>query len=344
MSYNPSIAFTPAGMDGCALWRMFLPHLNMPNSRFFFTMGQVPFDHIASSDVGCVQRMMEEGNIKYMELARTHDVRMIYDLDDNVWDMPAYNPARYAFEARREGLRNCIEWADVMTVSTNALRKHAIKEIGDLRNVVTKKPIPVVVIENYADLRLFKAHPVERDRDTIRIGWGGSNTHAGDLGYVWHMLPDLIEKHKNVELEVVGMPPPARLVGHPRVRVRNFCHVSEYWNRLATWDWDIFLAPLETNKFNKSKSGIKLIEAGAMKKPCLASYIDNYTAFAEQLPALKWLLCSVDFQWQTKLEELITNRALREELGQAMYENVKTNYNITSQVWRWDEVARMALG
>src|ERR1700744_5310577 len=79
MSYKPTISFTPAGMDACALWRMFIPHLNTPTSRFFFTMGAVPFDQISSSDVGCVQRMMIEGNIKYMELARSHGVRMIYD-------------------------------------------------------------------------------------------------------------------------------------------------------------------------------------------------------------------------------------------------------------------------
>lgn len=343
MSYKPSIVFTPAGMDACALWRMFIPHINMPNSRFLFTAGQVPFDMISTADVGYVQRMMEEGNVKYMEMARTHGVRLIYDLDDNVWDLPAYNPSRHAFEARREGLRNCIEWADVVTTSTESLRIKVARELSDLVNVVTKKPLPVIVIENYADLNLLKECPVTRDRDTVRIGWGGSNTHAGDLSYVWQMLPDIIHKYENVELEVVGMPPPMRLVGHPRVRVRQFCHVSEFCNRLATWDWDIFIAPLETNKFNKSKSAIKMIEAGALKRPCLSSYIDNYTAFASRIPELKWLLCSVDFQWQSKLEELITNKQLRTELGQAMYSNVVQNYDITKQLWRWDEAAEMAL-
>jgi hypothetical protein len=251
--YKPTIAFTPAGMDACALWRMFIPHINTPNSRFLFTQGAVQFDPISSADVACVQRMMDQGNIEYMKMARVHGIRLLYDLDDNVWHMPAYNPAKHEFESRKEGLRACVEWADVMTVSTNFLRKHALRELGDLRNVASGKEIPIVVIENVADLRLFKPHKVPRNRDTVRIGWGGSNTHAGDLGAVWNALPEIIEQYPNTELEVVGMPPPARLHGHPRVRVRDWCHISEFWNRLATWDWDIFLAPLEDNKFNRAK-------------------------------------------------------------------------------------------
>jgi len=343
MSYKPSISFTPAGMDACALWRMFIPHLNMPTSRFFFTMGQVPFDQISASDVGCVQRMMIEGNIKYMELARSHGVHMIYDLDDNVWHMPAYNPAKDAFYANQEGLRNCVEWADVVTVSTPFLQKHAKRELGDLRNVATKKPIPVIVIENYADLRLFKESNITRDRDMVRIGWGGSNTHAGDVAPVWNMLPELVEMFPQVEMEFVGMPPPARLYGHPRVRMRQWCHVSEFWNRLATWDWDIFIAPLENNKFNKAKSAIKMIEAGSMGRPCLATHIDNYAAFGDKVPELKWLLCGAEFQWVTKLKELIENASLRKELGEAMRYNVQKNYNIQNEIWRWDEAAEMAL-
>lgn len=330
-------------MDACALWRMFIPHLNMPKSRFFFTQGHVVLDNVALSDVGVVQRMMEEGNVEYLRMARTHGMRFIYDLDDNMWHMPAWNPAKHIFEERKEGLRNCVEWADVVTVSTEFLKKFASRELDDLRNVVTDKPIPVIVIENYADMRFFKEHTIPKNRDTIRIGWGGSNTHAGDLGHMWHVMPDIIEEFPNTEFEVIGHPPPPRLVGHPRVKMRNYCHVSEFWNRLATWDWDIFLAPLENNKFNKAKSAIKMIEAGTMRKPCLATNIENYTKFAAKTPELKWLLCDADFQWEGKLKELIRNEPLRRELGDAMHHNVVEHYNIAKQTWRWEEAATMAL-
>lgn len=343
--YTPSISFTPAGMDACALWRMFIPHLNMPNSRFFFTTGNVPLDSIASADVGCVQRMMGEGNVEYMSMARQHGIRLIYDLDDNIWHMPAWNPAKHAFEEHRGGVRACVEWADVVTVSTPFLKKFAQREFDDLRNVVTGKPIPVVVVGNYADMRLFKEVTVPRNRDTVRIGWGGSNTHAGDLGYMWHIIPDIIEEFPNTEFEVIGHPPPPRLFNNPRVRMRNFCHVSEFQNRLATWDWDIVIAPLENNKFNKAKSAIKMVEAGSIRKPCLATSIDNYDMFCDfpGYKELKWQLCMSDFQWGDKLKELIRNESLRKELGDAMHSNVSQNYNIATQTWRWSEAAEMAL-
>jgi glycosyltransferase involved in cell wall biosynthesis len=315
----------------------------MPNSSFFVTAGFPPLDDIAQCDVGCIQRMMLEGNLEYMSIARKHGIRLIYDLDDNVWNLPALNPAKQAFRDHIGGLEACIEWADVITTSTDQLRKQSSHELSHLRNAASKNPIPIMVIENYIDLKLFKPTPLARPNDNIVIGWGGSNTHLGDIAEVWHMLPSIVEKYPNVEMEFVGMWPPAGLVGHPRCKVHPWSHVSEFHNRVATWDWDIFLAPLDINKFNKSKSNIKMQEAAAVGSPCLATDIVNYRSFCEKIPELEWLLCFTTTQWEKKLCELIENTQLRKELGLAMRKNVEDNYDVAKQVWRWDEAIDLAL-
>lgn len=343
MSYQPTLAFAPAGIDACAYWRMWLPHLNLEGSRFSFQQGMAPVNDISECDVVVVQRMMHEQNVNFIRVLREHGIRVIYDLDDNLWVPPKYNPAYSILKTKevQDGMIACAEWADVITVSTGHLKNAVERNIGWLRNVATKQPIPVVVIENHVDLKLFEMPLWKRDEDKIVIGWGGSNTHSGDLAAVWAMLPDIIEKYDNVYMEFVGHDPPQKLIGHPRVRIRQWCHISEFAKRYATWNWDIVLAPLDNNPFNRSKSNIKMQEAGAIGKPCLAQDFAPYRAFCEKMPELKWLLC--DYDWKKKLCELIENKPFRQMMGGLMYSNVVENFSIDKAVPQWIDAAHLAL-
>lgn len=344
MSYNSSICYCSAGMDACALWRMFIPHLNMPNSRFLFTQGVPPLDTIAESDTVCVQRMMTEGNLIFMQTVVKNGMHLIYDIDDHVWNVPGYNPAKQIFDKtkKEKSFEACMEWADVITVSTPSLKAFAEREVGHLRNVKTKERLKFHVLENYVDLNQFYPSGLKCHSDNIVIGWGGSNTHSGDLWEVWNMLPQIIEDFPNVEMEFVGMSAPLQLAGHERVRQVPWVHISEFIGRVATWDWDIFLAPLEVNPFNRCKSSIKMQEAAALGKPCLASDIENYTRFClAGDKELAWQLCSVPSQWDRKLRELITNHELRKRLGLAMRKNVEDNFEIAKNIWRHQELSDM---
>jgi hypothetical protein len=345
MEYKPSMCFAPAGMDACGLWRMWMPHLNIPTSRFLFTEGMPNLNEMAECDVVVVQRLMLQGNLHFLQLARSHGLKIIYDLDDDVWDIPKNNPAASFFRSKENvtGLQSCAEWADILTVSTKQLANVVDEKWGWLRNVATKKPIPVVHIDNAVDLNIFQASPIRQyDDNAVVIGWGGSNTHAGDIALVWNLLPDLLERYSNVYLEFVGHNPPQKIANHPRVKIRPWCHISEFHGRFATWDWDIVLAPLEQHRFNKSKSSIKMVEAGCIGSPCLAQNIAPYKYFTSFKENLQWLLCD-DFDWSKKLHTLITEKDMRRDLGALMYENVKDNFNITRTAPLWQEVCQLAL-
>lgn len=343
MKYNPTMVFTPAGIDACAYWRMWIPHISIPNSRFQFNAMQPDMNEIAEQDVLVVQRMFSQGNVQYLRLCREYGIKIIYDLDDNIWDMPKFNPAYNIFRRQevRDGMINCAMWADVITVSTRQLQNVVQDEWSWLRNVASKKPIPVVHIDNVVDPVLFGRAPVTRDDSFVKIGWAGSNTHGGDIELVWSMLPSLLEKYENVLLEFVGHAAPASIRNHPRVKEREWVHISEFTKRFATWDWDIVLAPLHQHKFNRSKSSIKMQEAAAIHKPCLAENIAPYKYFASFTPELNWLLCD-DYDWEKKLNELICNAPLRRELGEAMHENLIRHFHIDSRVSQWEEACRMA--
>ncbi len=343
MSYVPTMSFAPASIDACGYWRMWIPYLNLPYSRFQFTQGMPPMDDLAEGDVLCVQRLMTAENMTFLKIAREHGIKIVYDLDDNLWQVPKFNPAYSKLctpEAHR-GLQACLEWADVLTCSTKELAKVAEENIGWIRNVVSGKHLSIVHIDNVVDTKIFTMPEYERDPDKVVLGWGGSNTHLGDIALVWNLLPDLIEKYSYLYLEFVGHDPPAKLIGHPRVRTREWCHISEFSKRYATWNWDIVLAPLDDHKFNRSKSSIKMQEAAAIGKPCLAQDIAPYRYFTSKMPELNWLLCH-DYTWKKKLEELIENRPLRLQLGVAMRKNIEDNFNITRTIPQWEEACYSA--
>lgn len=355
------MVFTPANLDGCGLWRMFFPHLRVVDSGFFFTQGKIPLDILCKHDAICLQRLVTEGNIKFIDLMRTMGLKIVYDLDDNLWNLEKSNPAYHKLkhyvegvihvedtgELVRYGIKECMEYCDVITVSTNYLRKVVARETAHLRNSDTGKPIPVITIENYIDPLLFK--PSDEQNEEIVIGWGGSNTHQGDVGEVWDILPGIIEKYNNVRMEFVGMDPPKEIKDHSRVTIRPWVHIAEYAQALSFWNWDIFLAPLDTNKFNKAKSCIKQLEAGALGKPCLASFVENYIEFARsakepytQPGNLLWSLCATKIQWKNRLEYLIENKQARLDLGAKFKEHTLANYNMADQAWRWQNACDVA--
>ena|ERR1700761_1328655 len=345
MAYQGTLTFAPAGIDACALWRMFMPHLNIPNSRFLFTEGIPRINEMAECDTLVVQRLMMEGNEKFLNIARKFGFKIIYDLDDNVWNMPNANPAKAFFKqpGAIEGLRHCSEWADAITVSTRELKREVERHMDYRINKHTKKHIPVIHIDNAVDLRIFHAPLIPRDEDKVVIGWGGSNTHLGDVADVWRLLPRLLEKYPNVFLEFAGQDPPQEIRNHERVTIRPWCHISEYANRLATWKWDIMLAPLEEHKFNESKSCIKMIEAGCIEAVCLAQDIAPYQYFASKSKGLEWCLCYIDSHWEKKLSKLIEDKSFRQDMGKQMRQNVEDNFNITRTRDQWLELQSSVL-
>ena len=127
---------------------------------------------------------------------------------------------------------------------------------------------------------------------------------------------------------------------HPRLTQREWVHIADFPFYLKEWNWDIFLAPLEEHKFNQSKSSIKMQEAGALGKPCLASMEAPYISFVEKGNTdIKWQLCSIPLQWENKLSRLIEDEQFRLSLGQRMLKHTLDNFNIEDSVSEWQHAA-----
>jgi len=327
--------FFPAGIDACALYREFIPHINTPESIFLFRTGHIDLKEVIHCKVAIVQRSGSEDNWKAIGGLKKAGMKVIYDLDDNIWSLPPYNPMARDFKALQHGFAKCAELADIITVSTQGLRSAARTGFSTMTHIE--------VVPNTIDFNLFKKKDLERLDGKVVIGWGGSTTHSEDVREAFSAIPEVLDNNPHAVMEIVGAPAyettkrivkdeagrqkwevkmdASPLAKHPQSRFRRWVPIAEYPNRLASWGWDIALAPLVDNRFNRSKSNIKMLEAAALQIPCLVSEVQPYTEFcALGDDDVKWLVCRHPRDWKNKLNVLVNEPERRDVIGKKMYD------------------------
>jgi glycosyltransferase involved in cell wall biosynthesis len=342
MHKENSIVFLPAYLDACAMWRMFMPHLNLPGSGFVIFSGRPDYRAVTEKEVAVMQRCCTREQFDIMVMLRQLKMKLIYELDDNVWELPEINPAYQILTAHKEGFLSCIRQADVISVSTRNLAKAVRRHIRPLINQQTGKGIPIVVTENRMDTRMFC--PAEEHEELV-VGWAGSTSHMGDLLLLTEAIQNIsAETPKLATFEFRGLVPPKDLALLPTVRHKPWLPLPEYGIRMPRWGWSIALAPVTVCEFNEAKSNIKMIEAGWCRIPCLASHTDQYDRFCSHDPELRWLLCAGWSVWERKIRELINDKDRRKDLGRRMREVVMQYYTFDTPHEGWEELLETVAG
>lgn len=328
MAVNIRVAMSPGGPDGCAFYRQFLPHLHTPGSNYLYSAGPLDPALYRGYSATVVQRMYAPPHAKALSIFKQMGLKVVYDLDDNLWEVPRYNPAFPLVKANQEGFGACVKMCDVMTVSTAALKVAAHRH--------TKTKIPIVEIPNAIDFDLFSVLP--RNPDYVKVGWGGSNSHTSDVRQVFELLVDLVRADSKLRVDFVGLPAPERLKNHAQVIQRDWIPTGEYPSRLSSWRWDILLAPLEDNTFNNSKSSIKILEAAAIGAVVLVSDVGEYRKFCRLDPELKYLACSSMTDWKRKIQELTAEPERRAHYVEIMRRVVLEHYDIHKVASKWHDL------
>jgi glycosyltransferase involved in cell wall biosynthesis len=103
-------------------------------------------------------------------------------------------------------------------------------------------------------------------------------------------------------------------------------------------EFDVALAPLVENNFNRSKSELKVIEAGFYKKAMIAQNFGPYQndlisklnkgTLVEEGNSLLVDSSKNHKQWYQHMKRLIDNPEMITDLGEALYETVKDKYHL----------------
>lgn len=272
-------------------------------------------------------------------MAQKYKKKLVYDLDDNYLDLPESNPVYDKFQKTKRDrsiLSTTLSFADALTVSTEPLKERMQAHMKQVYEIDK----PIFVIPNMNDVRDWNHKPAPKYKDRIVIGYTGSNSHQDDLMVVMPVIDRLMTKYPNLWFEVIGAIDKKKLDSYfsgfkPKhlERVAMLPSTPTFWEYpeyLAKQKWDIGIAPLVDSAFTRSKSHIKWMEYSMYKIPVVASRVypyfmelcgrqtidDGYTGF----------LATTQAEWETKLDNLIKDRALRKRIGQQAYDYVKKEW------------------
>ena len=281
----------------------------------------LPFDEMKKNGVDChyesVVAPVPEGVIfvgqrigypgfrtNWLKLWRTRP--MVWETDDDLWNLDPSNEraVKVYDKALLDELEQIVRTAHMVTVSTEPLA-----------DAMSKFNRNVVVIPNHIDDRMFDL--VRPRRDRLTVGWAGGDSHRKDWQMVAPRIRRFLDRNPDVDFHAIGQ----NYLPENKIRGRWSAWSKELFDYYRTIDFDIGIAPLIPNQFNRSKSAIKALEYAALGIPVIASDVEPYQPFV--VDGVTGFLVSRDHEWEARLRDLTHDHEMREAMGAAAKERAR---------------------
>jgi glycosyltransferase involved in cell wall biosynthesis len=312
----PKMLILPINSSAVGHYRMTQPFLEL--EAVARVVGQINYGwptvievERQSPDIVVFQGRYFEGGVNQIALAKKHsNARRIYELDDNVIEVPVKNghmrnaPAHHHMvDLLKRGISNC----DRVVVSTESLG-----------NVLAPMHTDIRVVPNMLAPHLWQhLRSQRRTSKKPRIGWGGGTSHTGDLEVIADVVRELAHE---VEWVFFGMCPKA---------LRPYLHefhpvidLDAYPAKLASLNLDLALAPLEFHIFNDCKSNLRLLEYGACGFPVICTNTEAYQGY---MPCTRVMTNTAD-EWLQAIRMHLADPDASYRMGDELREVVMRDY------------------
>lgn len=266
------------------------------------------------------------------------NIPFVVDLDDDYFnlrkDQPGYK-FYYPGSQHTAVFSAFISLASALFVSTEPLKrlyKERLKNVHNWKN-------EIYVLPNFNDINEFPTIEKEKNKH-ISIGYAGSTTHNSDLESILPAIHNVMKKNKDVTFDILGA-----------LNTKSAYDMFSKWdddvvNRVSisagteAWDkypelfmkqkFDIGIAPLIDDQFNRGKSHIKWMEYSMLKIPTIASNTYPYIRAIDGTKIIQHkktgFIAKSLKDWEKYLQLLIDNAELRNEIGNNAFEFIKNNW------------------
>ena len=204
--------------------------------------------------------------------ARAVGMRLIYDLDDDLLDVPRSHPDAPALRPQARVVQRLVQEASTVWVSTPGLAARLAGVRADPR-----------VVPNGLDERLWAGAPgaaVSRG-GPMRVLFMGTATHDADFAIVEPVLERLHAAFPGrLRFDMIGVSQRANLPGwvhRPELPPSATASYPGFVNWMCRQPgWDVGIAPLQDTRFTASKSAIKVMDYAALSLAVVASDVGPY--------------------------------------------------------------------
>lgn len=239
--------------------------------------------------------------------------KLIMDMDDDLRHVNPDHPMKEELERKAPIVIKELKYADHLVVSTEPL-KESFKDLNDR----------ITVIPNSIDPKIWDVKRKKRKDGKIRIGWTASASHYADIPLIEPPIHDILDKYPNVEFHMMGMIP-ENLENDRVFHHEATAGYKEFPQHLADFDFDIAVAPLFDNQFNRCKSNIKWLEFSMLEIPMVASDVLPYKDIEHGKTGF---IAKNHADWVKYLSKLIESEELRRKIGKQAKKEVLKNWTI----------------
>lgn len=241
------------------------------------------------------QRQYNPQVFEFMMKIKKKGVKTVYEIDDNLFNVPDWNPAYKYFKSKevQDNIKYFISNVDAVWTTTDVLKE-----------VYSKYNNNVYVLPNSIDyLQLF---PSPNNSVKRSIVWQGSTSHKNDVMLIKPAIQELA-KDKSIMIKMWDYD--LKIDGVYRVPYVTYQCFYQMFSQL---DGYIGLAPLTTAPFNKYKSALKFLEYTAHNMVTIASKFSPYGEVIED--GVNGLLVEDNKDWYDKIRYLLDNKEVYDKL------------------------------
>ncbi|SFJ73288.1 Glycosyltransferase involved in cell wall bisynthesis [Desulfomicrobium apsheronum] len=250
---------------------------------------------------------------------------VVFEIDDLLLDVPPTHPLFHNFQKTAPFIRQLIPKVDVVTVSTDALRDRLLEFNPN-----------TLTLPNFIDeAAVTPAIPLADPMKTV-IAYMGSPTHDQDLKFIEDALFRVKEKFGEATEFIFWGCAGTRLAKLGRVIPFDDSYAS-FLKSLGKIHFDIGLAPLADNAFNRCKSNIKWLEYSAHARTGIFSDLEPYRESVEH-GKTGMLVGDDPKEWFEALEYLISNPDQRKAMGRAARKDAFARFGLSKGVHRYLEL------
>ena len=292
-------------------------------------------------DIIIAQRQYDPKVYKALREAQSFKKVLLYEVDDFLHGVHPFSPAYQTFRPGNENLQvmdDYLQTSDGLLVTT--------PELASCYNRAKRTwVIPNSLDFGIRDWENKEARNTQLAGRTV-IGWAGSSFHPDDMLPLQSSLKAVLKNHPEAVFAIASGPAQVRQFLQPldlpqdQVVILSPVPFQDYPQLLS--QFDIGIAPLSNNLFNRCKSELKLLEYGAWGIPYVAAKVAPYQRFHQSSGGKGGLLAVNSNDWEAGLSRMLDDIDFRLDASDFMREHVREHYDLKKNTYLWASALRQA--